>query len=155
MQKVNTLIDEISTASEEQMNGINQVARAVIEMDKVTQQNAASAEETAAASEEMSAQAQNLMEQVTILSSQVGSAGNDEFTVVHQESTSAKRVKRKYRTSDMGTFHGKLSEKKTKPFSARSNGGSMEEVSSNEATETLIPMGADSIQEHDERFRDF
>ena len=155
VQKVNTLIEEIATASEEQTNGINQVSRAVIEMDKVTQQNAASAEETAAASEELSSQAQNLMEQVNILSSQVSSARNDEFAVDHQGSTPAKRTKKKYRKSNTGTFLGKLPADKTKSDTARGNGRSRRNVSYNEETETLIPMGTDSIQEHDDKFRDF
>ncbi len=58
--KVGTLISEISQASREQSNGIDQVNMAISEMDKVVQQNAANAEESAAAAEEMSAQAEQL-----------------------------------------------------------------------------------------------
>jgi methyl-accepting chemotaxis protein len=58
--KVGGLISEISEASNEQAQGIEQVNKAVAEMDKVTQQSAANAEESASASEEMSAQAQEL-----------------------------------------------------------------------------------------------
>ena len=54
------LVAEIATASSEQSQGIGQVTSAVAEMDKVTQANAASAEETAAASTELSGQAKNL-----------------------------------------------------------------------------------------------
>ena len=58
--KVGELLGEIATSSNEQAQGIEQVAGAVSEMDKITQHNAASAEESAAASEEMSAQAQTM-----------------------------------------------------------------------------------------------
>lgn len=45
--KVAELIGEVSAASQEQAQGINQINIAVAEMDKVTQQNAAAAEELA------------------------------------------------------------------------------------------------------------
>ncbi len=44
----------------EQATGIEQVNRAVSDMDDVTQRNAANAEESASAAEEMSAQAQQM-----------------------------------------------------------------------------------------------
>jgi methyl-accepting chemotaxis protein len=56
-RKVDSLVAEIAHASHEQMQGIQQLNRAVSEMDVVTQSNAGSAEETAAAAEELSAQA--------------------------------------------------------------------------------------------------
>ncbi|HLL89829.1 MAG TPA: methyl-accepting chemotaxis protein, partial [Tepidisphaeraceae bacterium] len=55
--KVNGLVAEISAASQEQKTGIDQVNVAVGQMDKVTQGNAAAAEESAAASEELASQA--------------------------------------------------------------------------------------------------
>jgi methyl-accepting chemotaxis protein len=58
--KVGQLVGEIAAASSEQAQGITQVNQAVGDMDKVTQQNAASAEESASASEEMSAQAESM-----------------------------------------------------------------------------------------------
>jgi methyl-accepting chemotaxis protein len=58
--KVGELVAEIAAASNEQAQGIEQVNTAVTEMDKVTQSNAANAEESASASEEMSAQAEQM-----------------------------------------------------------------------------------------------
>lgn len=58
--KVADLIGEITAASTEQSDGIEQINLAVSEMDNVTQQNAANAEESASASEEMSAQASQM-----------------------------------------------------------------------------------------------
>ena len=52
---------EISAASSEQKQGINQINIAITEMDTMTQQNAALVEETASASEEMANQAQELL----------------------------------------------------------------------------------------------
>ncbi len=56
--KVKGLVEEVSIASRQQTQGIEQVSQAVAQMEKVTQSNAANAEESAAASEELSAQAQ-------------------------------------------------------------------------------------------------
>ncbi len=55
--KVGLLVDEIAEASREQSEGIGQVSMAVAEMDRITQQNAAGAEESASAAEQMNAQA--------------------------------------------------------------------------------------------------
>lgn len=63
-QRVNELMDEISAASQEQTQGISQISSAMSQMDKSTQQNAATAEESAAASEQLSAQAQTVNEVV-------------------------------------------------------------------------------------------
>ncbi len=65
--KVGYIVSEITEASKEQSNGIEQVNIAITEMDKVVQQNAASAEESASASEEMSAQAEQLKDYVSEL----------------------------------------------------------------------------------------
>jgi len=54
---ISTLIREISTASEEQAHGIEQINLATTELDKAIQSNAANAEETAASAEELNAQA--------------------------------------------------------------------------------------------------
>ncbi len=58
--KVGALVDEIAEASREQAEGIDRVSQAVIDMDGVTQQNAANAEESASAAEEMNAQAESM-----------------------------------------------------------------------------------------------
>jgi methyl-accepting chemotaxis protein len=63
-RQVDALVGEIATASREQTEGIGQVNTAVSQMDKVTQANAAGAEESAAAAEELNAQAHVLQETV-------------------------------------------------------------------------------------------
>ena len=59
-KKIGGLIGEIAAASNEQAQGIAQISKAIAEMDKVVQQNAANAEESASASEELSAQAMQM-----------------------------------------------------------------------------------------------
>ncbi len=56
------LLAEISTASDEQNRGIEQVSIAVSEVDIIVQQNAANAEESASVSEEMKAQSEKMKE---------------------------------------------------------------------------------------------
>lgn len=63
-----TLNEEISSASSEQEQGIGQINRALTEMDKITQANAAAAEECAAASEELAHQAVVMADEVETLS---------------------------------------------------------------------------------------
>jgi methyl-accepting chemotaxis protein len=70
--KTTDLVAEIAAASQEQAQGISQVNTAVTQMDKVTQQNAANAEESASASEELSSQAEQLNEMVAELTQLVG-----------------------------------------------------------------------------------
>jgi len=56
------LVQEIAAASEEQSSGAGQINAAMDQLNKITQQNACSAEELAATSEEMSGQAAQLQE---------------------------------------------------------------------------------------------
>ena len=58
--QVSTIVSEIANASEEQRAGIEQVNGAIVEMDRVTQQNAALVEEAAAAALAMQEQAAEL-----------------------------------------------------------------------------------------------
>jgi hypothetical protein len=74
--QLDTLVAEIATASNEQSQGISQVATAVSQMDRVTQSTAASAEETAAASQDLNAQAGVLSGAVNSLQEIVGAAKN-------------------------------------------------------------------------------
>ncbi|MDR5753454.1 methyl-accepting chemotaxis protein, partial [Caballeronia sp. LZ024] len=60
VQRVTDIMGEIAAASEEQSSGIDQVARAVTQMDEVTQQNAALVEEAAAAAQSLEDQAGSL-----------------------------------------------------------------------------------------------
>ncbi|WLS77265.1 methyl-accepting chemotaxis protein [Erwinia pyri] len=72
--RVNDIMGEIASASDEQRRGIEQVAQAVSQMDQVTQQNAALVEEAAAATEALEAQAEHLTNAVTRFSLDAGDA---------------------------------------------------------------------------------
>jgi methyl-accepting chemotaxis protein len=60
IQRVNDIMSEIAAASAEQASGIDEVSKAVTQMDEMTQQNAALVEEAAAAAESMRSQASDL-----------------------------------------------------------------------------------------------
>ncbi|RXH55026.1 HAMP domain-containing methyl-accepting chemotaxis protein [Granulicella sibirica] len=58
--KMKVLVDEIHLGSSEQAKGLDQITNSIQEMEKVTQNTAASSEESASAAEELSAQAESV-----------------------------------------------------------------------------------------------
>ena len=66
IKRVSGIMGEIAAASVEQSTGIEQVNRAVSQMDEVTQQNAALVEEAAAAAASLDEQAARLRATVGI-----------------------------------------------------------------------------------------
>ena len=64
--RVTDIMGEIASASDEQSRGIDQVGLAVVEMDRVTQQNAALVEESAAAAAALEEQASRLTQAVAV-----------------------------------------------------------------------------------------
>ena len=66
VQRANGLMSDINTASQEQAEGIRQVNQAIVQMDGVTQQNAALVEEAAAAAHALEDQAKNLKQLVSV-----------------------------------------------------------------------------------------
>lgn len=74
--KVKTLVDEVNLGSQEQARGIEQISKAIAQMDQVTQNTAASAEQSASASQELSAQAEAMKHAVRKLS-QLVEAGDE------------------------------------------------------------------------------
>lgn len=68
VKKVADLLAEVTAASDEQAQGIDQINTAVGQMDQVTQQSASNAEESSSASEELASQAQELQSVVEGLS---------------------------------------------------------------------------------------
>ena len=60
IQKTASLVEEISVASKEQQEGVDQITLSIQQLDKVIQSNAASSEELASTSKELSAQAEQL-----------------------------------------------------------------------------------------------
>jgi methyl-accepting chemotaxis protein len=71
-RQVDELASEVANASRQQTQGITQINTAVGQMDKVTQSNAASAEESAAAAQELNSQAVVMKQAVGELTRLVG-----------------------------------------------------------------------------------
>ncbi|VVE29449.1 membrane protein [Pandoraea morbifera] len=77
VKRVTDIMGEISAASAEQSSGIEQVNRAVAQMDEVTQQNAALVEQAAAAAAAMESQAHDLRVAVSVFQTgNTGTGGN-------------------------------------------------------------------------------
>jgi methyl-accepting chemotaxis protein len=66
VQRVSDIIGEITAASSEQSDGIGNVNQSVVQLDQMTQQNAALVEESAAAAESLREQAKRLVEAVAV-----------------------------------------------------------------------------------------
>jgi methyl-accepting chemotaxis protein len=66
VQRVSDIMAQITTASNEQEAGIEQINQAIVEMDGVTQQNAALVEEAAAAAASLQGQSSHLAELVSV-----------------------------------------------------------------------------------------
>jgi methyl-accepting chemotaxis protein len=84
-RQVDELAAQATLASKEQTSGITQINAAVGQMDKVTQSNAANAEECAAAAEELNAQAQVMKQSVTELLQLVGGNQTEANQAVRSE----------------------------------------------------------------------
>jgi len=65
IKQVADIMGEITAATQEQSNGIEEVNQAITQMDEMTQQNAALVEQSAAAAESMQGQAQKLAQAVS------------------------------------------------------------------------------------------
>ena len=90
--KVGELVGEIAAASNEQAQGIAQVNTAVTEMDKVTQQNAANAEESASASEELNAQTEEMRSMVDELMAMIGGGRDTDFSMIESRKKSINKT---------------------------------------------------------------
>jgi methyl-accepting chemotaxis protein len=66
VRRVTDIVGEISAASHEQSTGIEEINRAITQMDEVTQQNAALVEEAAAAAQSLQEQAGKLTQVVSV-----------------------------------------------------------------------------------------
>ena len=91
VNKVSGLIAEIAQATADQLSGIQQVNRAITQMDSNTQQNAAAVEQAAAAAERMASQAQVLVAAVAKFKLELALDGADaqaEISFQQQEAAS-------------------------------------------------------------------
>lgn len=77
VQKVSDLNASIANASEDQFTGLNQIGKAMNQLDQVTQVNAATSEEAAASAVELSAQATQLSHTVEMLVTTIKGQSSD------------------------------------------------------------------------------
>jgi methyl-accepting chemotaxis protein/methyl-accepting chemotaxis protein-1 (serine sensor receptor) len=86
-----TLVDEVNLGSQEQARGIEQIGKAITQMEQVTQTTAANAEESASAAEELNAQSETLKDIVDRLTAMVGGGGaaNGHARPVHRRAAAA------------------------------------------------------------------
>ena len=84
ISKVTEIVAEIAATSKEQSVGIDQVSRAVGEMDKVTQQNAANSEQSSSVAAELASQARGLAEMITAFRLESADAAAAPGTRVHR-----------------------------------------------------------------------
>lgn len=93
VKKVSDLANEIAAASAEQTTGIQQVSKAMNQLDQGAQTNAASSEQVAATAEEISAQARHMKELVTDLNVVVTGMSSSEYSTVKPSSKKELAVK--------------------------------------------------------------
>ena len=140
--KTSGLVSGISAASQEQAQGIEQINKAVAEMDKVTQKNAANAEESASASEQMNAQAEGLKDIVGALVALIGGSMNGASDKDHEAPEERKM------TAEQSPADGSR-----KIFGIRSGEGNRSTKTLSHGTQEVKPEEVIPMEEGD--FKDF
>jgi len=106
VKKVNDIVAEISTASDEQATGLDEINKAMGEMDEMTQQNAALVEQAAAASESLGDQAENLDQLIAFFDTGVERATHERAAAPRASATAAKPKARAKKPSPAKTASG-------------------------------------------------
>jgi methyl-accepting chemotaxis protein len=93
IKKVTTVVTEIANASMEQSTGIEQINRALTQMDEMTQQNSALVEENAATAKTLEQQAMSMDERVAVFKVRGDAAETAEpAPVAHERPATAKPI---------------------------------------------------------------
>lgn len=143
-KKVAELVGEIAVASSEQAQGIEQINKAISEMDRVVQKNAASAEESSSAAMEMNGEAQVLKNFVSELLTLVNGRSNGDV-VKNLESTPSDLEMESGNGGD-GKHGGKLLSRFSKPI--RENKFKDHQVLFNkQRPQEIIPLEEESFKE--------
>jgi methyl-accepting chemotaxis protein len=136
--QIKTLVDEVNLGSQEQSRGIEQIGRAIVQMEQVTQKAAASAEESASAAEELNAQSAGLKDIVSRLNGMVGAAVNS-FSQASFRKSGASRG-----AQSRGNMRGNLTALRT----------AVNQRPAQRPEPVAVPVGADSFP-MDEDFKEF
>jgi methyl-accepting chemotaxis protein/methyl-accepting chemotaxis protein-1 (serine sensor receptor) len=97
--KVKTLVDDVNLGSGEQARGIEQIGKAITQMEQLTHQTAANAEESASAAEELNAQSATLKSIVDRLTAMVGGDETGKNTLSHKAARPVSRTPQRHQES--------------------------------------------------------
>ncbi len=150
VQSLTQLIGDVSSASEEQSKGIEQIGTAVTQMDKLTQANASSAEESASASEELSAQAKELNGMVNILVNIVRGNSNGENVSREMPVSYGNAMKPSFQKSSLNKTKSHFNSRthETNRVVAKSGGWqAVARQSNSENAEAVIPLTEAELKE--------
>lgn len=89
--EVGGMVGEIATASKEQAQGVQEITKAMGQMDQVTQQNASAAQQSASAAEQLTGQAAILHDMVETLLATVNGANSGAPRPQHTQAVAANR----------------------------------------------------------------
>ncbi len=143
IKKVTDLVAEVTAASNEQAQGVDQLNTAVAQMDQVTQQNAANAEESSSAGQELAAQAQQMQEIVRDLVGIVNGAGAADFQKT--QSQTVRRVKQPMNGGhSLQNVKQKLQHTVSKP---KKNQETHAAVAASSRPEDVIPLDKEDVVE--------
>jgi methyl-accepting chemotaxis protein/methyl-accepting chemotaxis protein-1 (serine sensor receptor) len=149
--QVKTLVDEVNLGSQEQARGIEHISKSIAEMDRVTQSNAASAEQSASASQEMSAQAEALQNIANELRTLVG--GGDHNAGAKRPAARTPRVVAASPRNLLKTNLGKANRGKTNL--GKTNLGKTKDFAALHKSNPVTPRAGSHAIPLDEDFVDF
>jgi methyl-accepting chemotaxis protein len=115
VKRVSGLMGDIATASKEQSQGVDQVNKAVLQMDQITQRNAAQTEELTATADRLSASARHLEQTVARFKLQLSEAASS-FEPAMASTARPKRQARPAPTPRPAASAGGFSELPAAPF---------------------------------------
>ena len=145
--KAQTMVSEISAASREQADGIEQVNDAVAQMNEVVQQTASNSEESASAAEELASQAQEMNAMVAELAvlvdghSKISGLDRNHASASSAEDASPRTQTVTRKMTGSGNGHG---------GNGHGGNGSGEDFSSGghkRSPEEVIPLGAGDFED--------
>lgn len=121
VHRLDHLVGEIATASREQTHGIGQVTSAVLEMDKIKQASAGTAEDTSSAAGELNAQAALLTQTVAALQALTGGEASTGPIQAERQSANAPTVEHSSSPEDRGRLFFEKSARRTRTNGAKSS----------------------------------
>jgi methyl-accepting chemotaxis protein len=95
VKEVSEVMENIKVASQEQAEGVDQINRAIADMDRITQENSALVEQNTTASQHMAEEAENLEELLNTFKVQEGEAGSSDH-IIENKQTSLKLAQSKF-----------------------------------------------------------